>query len=60
MPKVYFIIQRMINTPISQTVCIVEDEDIAIDFCNKHGKQYFYTREEVGGDEIWHDCYSLD
>ena len=45
----YFLISRIIikisdDNMITEPFCIVEDEDIAIDFCSKH-PQFTYTEE---------------
>lgn len=47
----YFLISRIIekisdNNMITEPFCIVEHEDIAIDFCEKN-PQFTYTREEA-------------
>ena len=47
----YFLISRIIlkisdDNMVTEPFCIVECEDIAIDFCKKH-PQFTYTKEEA-------------
>lgn len=54
MSKKYYVIEKKIS-PLTATVfccsfedfCVVEDEKIAKDFCDKHSKYYSYREEEI-------------